>query len=197
MAVHDTRNHGELGDRSSRSRDLHAGRGRRSRGRPRMTNMMQRSHATSLLFVLLPVVVASCTDEPPAADGGRVDLELSGASASNVDTTPLAPTDVGVVFEDAASHTRVIGVFAFEPASDGFERKAWQLALTIVGDPIPGTIYPIGTKATLAYDQLPSAGVQLGGEATSGGISVEAASGSSVTFSFSSIMMAPTNQFAT
>jgi len=163
-----------------------------------MTTMMQRTSASSLALAILAIVVPSCTDdsEPPAV-GGAADFTFAGTSGSNLDPSPLPPTEVGVVFKDAASHTRVIGVFAFEPEVDGFRRKAWQLALSIVGDPVAGATYTIGTapgsgSATLGYEQLPTPGSWLSWNATAGSISVESVSGTTATFSFTSIPMVPT-----
>ena len=161
--------------------------------------MMQRTSA-ALVLAMLPIVVPSCTDEgeqPPPALGGAAELTFAGTSGSNLDTSPLPPTEVGVVFKDAASHTRVIGVFAFEPEVDGFRRKAWQLALSIVGDPVAGATYTIATapgsgSATLKYEQLPTPGSWLSWTATAGSISVESVSGTTATFSFTSIPMVPT-----
>jgi len=159
--------------------------------------MTQRS--SFLLLATLPIVVPACTDNSHAntAQGGAVELTFAGNSNSNVDTSPLPATDVGVVSADPASHTRVIGVFAYEPEANGFQRKAWQLALTIVGDPVAGAVYttasvPSSGSAALEYDQLPTSGSSLGWNATGGSISVESVSGTTVTFSFSSIPMAPT-----
>ena len=161
---------------------------------------MQRSNASSLLLAVLPIVVAACTDvrqDNPPAQGGAADLTFAGTSGSNLETSPLPPTDVGVVFSDAVSHTRVIGVFAYEPEVDGFRRKTWQLAVSIMGDPVAGATYTIATtapssgSATLVYDQLPTPGSWLSWDATGGSISVESVSGTSATFSFASVPMVP------
>ncbi len=149
---------------------------------------------------MVSIVAPACTDNGkanPPAQGGAADLTFGGNSGSNVDTSPLPPTEVGLVAADAASHTRVIGVFAFEPEGNGFQRKAWQLALTIVGDPVAGANYTIASapssgSATLEYDQVPTDASWLGWDATDGVISVKSVSGTSATFSFSSIPMVPT-----
>jgi hypothetical protein len=163
--------------------------------------MMQRSSATSLLLLaMVAVVVPACTDDGeqnPPAHGGAADFTFAGNSGSNLDTSPLPPTDVGVVFADPASQTRVIGVFAFEPQLDGYRRKAWQLALSIAGDPVAGASYTIGSapntgSATLMYDQFPTEGSWLSWQATAGTMTVDSVSGTTATFSFSSIPMVPT-----
>jgi len=154
--------------------------------------MMQRS----MVLGILSVLVASCTDdsEPnPPAQGGSAELTFAGISGSNLDTNPLPPTDVGLVFRDPASQTRVIGVFAYELQLDGFKRKSWQLALSISGDPVAGATYTIATpssgSATLEYDESPASGGFRSWEATGGSIAVESLSGSQATFSLSSIPM--------
>src|SRR5213083_2803333 len=109
-----------------------------------MRNHMSRS----LLVAIVTFTGAACTDSEsvqPAA-GGSVDLELDHASG-NVDTDPQPATDIGIVFANPATHTRVIGAFAYETAGDGVQRKLWHLALTISGDPVPGATYAIGTTA--------------------------------------------------
>ncbi len=160
---------------------------------------MHRSNATYLLLAIVPIVVPSCTNSKgnPPAQGGAAELTFAGTSGSNLDTSPLPPTDVGVIAADAASHTRVIGVFAYEPEGSGFQRKAWQLALTIIGDPVAGAVYTIASapssgSAALEYEQIPTDSSWLSWDALGGSISVESVSGTTATFSFSSIPMVPT-----
>lgn len=160
-----------------------------------MTAMMQRTNTTFLLLAVLPIVISACTDDQqdnPPAKGGAVDLRFAGNSGSNLDTSPLPPSIVGVFFTDEATHTRVIGVFGDEPAVNGFQRKAWQVALPIMGDPVAGATYTIGSSARLTYDQFPTEGSWLSWTGTGGTISVDSISGTTATFSFSSIPMAPT-----
>ncbi len=157
--------------------------------------MMQRSLASLVVWAGLPLLVTSCTDSKssPPAQGGAAELTFAGESGSNLDTSPLPATNVGLVAQDAASHTRVIGVFAYEPAGSGFQRKDWQLALTIIGDPVAGGAYTIGSgSAVVEYDQYPTSGSWLSWQASGGSISVESVSGTKATFSLSSIPMAPT-----
>ena len=151
---------------------------------------------SSLVLGLLPIVVVSCTggDPLPPANGGSIELAFSDTSGSNVDTSPVPATDLGLVFKMPETQTRVFGVFANEPAGNGFERKVWQLELALIGDVTAGATYTIGTttlgSATLGYEESPEGGF-LDWDATSGTITVDSLSGSGATLSFSAIPMAP------
>ena len=159
----------------------------------------RRSAAARRLPWLVAALLAlpACGDDAAPATGGSADISFASSSGSNLNTSPIAATDVGVVAKDAASQSWLIGVFGYQPTSGGAETKMWQLTLTLKGDPVTGGSYAVAAtapaspgSARIDYEQYPAAGSSRAWTATGGTVSVTSVVNRKATFSITSLPFA-------
>ncbi len=140
--------------------------------------------------LLLAAILAWGCGGDAGVNGGDANIELSAVDQSNVDTSPLPPTDVAVISKDETTGAVLIGVLALEPAGES-QRKAWQLTLTLGSEPTQGKAYDLSAgDAVLAYQENPSEGGFREWVATAGSVTVESRSGTSATLAFGPASMA-------
>jgi len=129
---------------------------------------------------------------------GSVDLRIDDAGGSNVSPSHIPANEVTVVFHDSTVNVVSLYAAGFQNEGGGSYAKRWDLTIDLVGEPVAGLVYQVGSSI---MSSMPgTAAVLMQDRATwssnGGTITVTSLANGTATFTFAGVVLAPADDSA-